>query len=305
MPFFRRGNSLGLSTEEKKEVVKDDTLPFVTPTQLDTFGNTLKTELSGIINGVAAEMRGVFQGIQQGGQRQEQRTTLPEIHDLTDEEYQEALSNGDVGKIKIREQANGERIRRESNQQIQLARQEVTPILESMSGELSTTILASLEYYPLFKRDVDSLLQTIPAANRNRSVIEHVYHSVCGRPENIQKIQEYRTQQRTQRETEEAMASGTGQQRRGQREKEVTFEQTFGEQISNPTFALHGSGPLWQGRRRGYDAETYSRDIGFKDKNEFARFSHAVMSVEDCPECMSPIVGGKCAAYCKMNKMRG
>src|ERR1044071_4303955 len=145
MPFFRRGNSLGLATEEKHDEKKDEPLPFVTPDQLNSFGSSLKTELSGIINGVAAEMRGVFQGVQMG-QGQGQRTQPndpPPIDDLSDDEYREALSTGDAERLRIRERANAERLRRESQIEIPRARSEVPPVLESMSTELASSILSS------------------------------------------------------------------------------------------------------------------------------------------------------------------
>lgn len=303
MPLFRRGNSLNLDTkEQKQEEKKEEALPFVTPTQLNDFGSTIRTEVSGIISNAVSELRGAFSSFQQpaGQQRQE-----PQIEDVSEEDYQQALSTGDAQTITKRQRANDERNRRNTQREINQARAEVTPVLESLSGELAGSILATLEYYPLFKKDVDSLLGTIPPAQRNRSVIEHIYHSVCGRPENLTKIQEYKTGQQRQRDLEVGMASDIGTQRRGnQREREVTFESTFGEEISNPTATLQTHGPIWQGRRRGYDAENYAKDVGFKDKNEFARFAHAVMAVEDCPECLSPIIQGKCAAYCKMNKRR-
>ncbi len=303
MALFKRGNSLGLNTTEKKDDKKDDTLPFVTPTQLNDFGASIRNDLNSVINGAVAEIRGAFSTLQQP---RTEPSRQPDIRDITDEEYQAALQAGDITLIKVREQANLERVRREGQSALSQARGELTPVLEGMSNELASTILSSLEYYPLFKKDVDTLLATIPAAQRNRAVIEHIYQSVCGRPENLIKRDEYRAQKAQQQSTEDAMASSTPARRGGQQQEQaISFENTFGENISSPTATLHGNGPLWQGRRRGYDPENYSKDMGFAGKDDFARFTHAVMRVEDCPECYTPIIGGKCAPYCQMNKMRG
>jgi hypothetical protein len=301
MPLFRRGNTLGLQTDPPTEP-QDAPMPFVTPDQLTSANSTLRNELSGLIKTAMAEVRGAFQGMQQPQARQEPQ--LPQIDDVSDADYQQALQVGDAQVIQRRENANRERLARAAAAEVNRARAEVTPIIESMSGELATTILGSLPYYTLFKKDVDSLLGTIPPAQRNRQVIEHIYHAVCGRPENIARIREYANTQAQQRETERAMASDTGVRRGQQREKEESFEQVFGEQFSSPTATLQGSGPIWQGRRRGYDPDSYARDIGFKDKQEYTRFSKAVMTIEDCPLCLSPVIGGKCASYCKGNKMR-
>src|SRR6266567_2463686 len=175
MALFKRGNSLGLQTEPPAEK-KDEPMPFVTPDQLTNMGSTLRNEITGLINIVMAEVRGAFQGIQQPQQQQQQR--LPDIDDVSDHDYQQALSVGDAQVLQKRELANRERLARAAAVEVNRARAEVTPVLESMSTELATTILGSLPYYALFKKDVDSLLGTIPPAQRNRQVIEHIYHSV-------------------------------------------------------------------------------------------------------------------------------
>lgn len=305
MPLFRRGNTLGLQTEPTAPQT-DAPLPFVTPDQLTQNSTTLRNEITGLINNAMAEVRGAFQGMQgYQSQQPQQQAQMPQIEDVSDAEYHQAISVGDVQVIQKRDQANRQRIAQAAAAEVQRARAEVTPVLESMSTELAGTILGTLPYYGLFKKDVDSLLSTIPPAQRNRQVIEHIYHSVCGRPENILRIREHEASQAQQRETERAMASDTGVQRRGgAREREETFEETFGEQFTSPTATLQGSGPIWQGRRRGYDPDSYAKDVGFKDKQDYTRFSKVVMAIEDCPLCYSPVIGGKCSAYCKGNKMR-
>lgn len=305
MPLFRKGNTLGLQTQQPREETEErQELPYVTPTQFNDSLSSLRTETSSLINGAVAELRGMFQGFQ-SQMRPQPEVREPQVDDITDEEYQNALSTGDTVALGRRQRAVEERARRQAAREVQQARAELTPIVEGMSTELASSILGTLPFYSLFKKEVDEMMSTIPPAQRNRSVIEHIYHSVCGRPESLAKIDTYRETQRKQREVEEAMASGVGTQRRGQREREVTFESTFGEQISNPTATIQGSGPIWQGRRRGYDPDSYARDQGFNDKEDFTRFTHAVMSVEDCPLCLSPVIGGRCAAYCKGNKIRG
>ena len=305
MALFRRGNTLGLNTQDKQpDPDPQQAMPFVTPDQLNTANTSLRTEITSLITNAMSEVRGTLAGFQ-AGQPQYQPQGLPAIDDVSDDDYHEALRVGDVQVLSKRERANAEKLARAAANEVNRARAEVTPVIENLSTELASSILGSLPYYPMLKKDVDSLLQTIPAAQRTRQVIEHIYHSVCGRPENLSKIREHEQTQAQQRETELAMASNTTVQRRGTRQPDASFESVFGENLSNPTASLHGSGPLWQGRRSGYDPDSYGRDMGFKDKNDFTRFATAVMSVEDCPLCYSPVIGGKCAPYCKGNKVRG
>lgn len=220
--------------------------------------------------------------------------TEPAIVDLTDDEYNDALLRGDAAKIGIRTNAIVERRLREerhaSNARFERLESQGMAILDQVQNEVGQTSLARMPYYTIVKSDVDRMLEALPTHQRTPQMREHCYNAVVGA--NVEKIMTFR-QTEDQRIAQEREAATSMPGRTKERDEGPTPDTVFGTTV-RPDATWTGSGKLWGHKTPD---EWAKNRYGVENMQQAAVYASNVMAIDDCQQCFSPIVGGKC--HCK------
>ena len=232
-----------------------------------------------------------------GGQQQRQAPTAPvrapepEIPDITDDEYADAVLRGDAAKLAIRTEAVAQRRVREVEQRLgqRIGQLEThgMAVLEQVTGEVGQSSLAKMPYYQLLKGEIDGMLESLPAFQRTPAMREHCYEAVVGK--NVDKVMTFRQQEQA-RIAQEREALGVPGRTAGQQDDTPTGASVFGDVIKNGA-TWQGSGQLWG--RKSPNEWAKSR-YGVESIDQAAVYATNVMGISDCPQCFGPIVGGKC-----------
>lgn len=233
-------------------------------------------------------------------------TRLPEVKDVSDDQYQAALDNlqnpdfdGDrraqLRTLQVREEANRERLRRDVLSETRREIQSILPQVHSLNEEITRTSLQALPYYTLFKKDIDDALTKVPMGQRNIQMATLIHNQLVGN--NTQAVVDFEIAERARKAAEhDAALAPPGRSRTpGTRDAKPDFASTFGDRFSDPKERIHGA-PLWNERSPHHrDPDSFARSRGFDDANDYAEFTHAMMAIEPCPNCfMEPGRDGKC-----------
>lgn len=231
-----------------------------------------------------------------GAQTQPVASAEPDIDDITDEEYNDAVLRGDAVRIAKRTNAMVERatrrVQKDLGGRIDTLQTQGMGILNQVNTELGQQALGGQPYYQLLKAEIDMQLQEVPAHQRTPQMRQWIYERTVGA--NIAKIREHDTRE-AERQARDRDALGTPGRARQQQDTTPTAESTFGDGVMRNDATWHGGGRVWEKKSPDDFAR---RRYGLDNMNQAAVFATNVMAVSDCSECFMPIVGGKCAPRC-------
>src|SRR5262245_23873561 len=256
------------------------------------------------MNSKLDQMAGLFSGLLGGGMAPTMPgappTSTPQeppIEDISDDEYAQALLQGDAGKISKRTNAQIERARRgiqqQFDQRFSALEQQGMAVLGQVQSEVGQSALSSLPYYQLFRSDIDSALRQLPVHQRTPEMRAHIYHATVGA--NLDKVRAHDAAEATRITREREALDPPGRGSRG--DPGPTPESTFGDKLLAPGATWMGGGPLWGKRTPDGWAQNYYK---VQNMGEAAVYMDNVMKLGNCDRCFGPIIGGKC--HCRGNR---
>lgn len=275
--------------QKQEEKEKEATPSYVKQEDFTAAMNTLNN-----INSQFQQFQGFVSGLAQGqgapGGVSNQQQQAPAIEDVTDEEYQQALMDGTASVLQKRHRADLARQEAKFNTRFTELEQRGLGILDLVSNQTTQQSLTSKKWYPLLKDQVNAEIAKIPAQNRTPDLVDFIYNKIVG--ENEEKIYTWRQEDDKRLAQEREVGNDTPRRSsRGQASDEVTFENTFGDELSQPHATWKGGGRVWD----KFDAATHVKHrYGLDSVNDAAKYARGVMAIDDCAECFSPIVNGKC-----------
>lgn len=302
MAWFKRSDPATYMPPAQQQQQQEQPPQYVPVAQFTAAMEEVKA-LGSKFDQFAGMVAGAFAGGPGSGQQTRtapQPEPEPAIVDVTDDEYNQAVLQGDAAKIAIRTQAIVERsaraLRKEYDGKIGILQTQGMGALDQVNLELGQQALNGMPYYQLLKKDVDEQLASVPVQQRTPQMRQWIYDRTVGA--NLDKIKAFDAAEtaRIAKEREELDPPG----RQQQRDAAPTAETVFGDTLLKPNATWHGGGQMWA--KRSPDAWAKSR-YGVENINQAAVFATNVMAVDDCPECFVPIVNNKCSAKCV--RMRG
>ena len=295
-PWSRKTDNSAFMPRKQEQQQQTDTPNYVKKEDFDQAVSTLNNintqfqQFQGFISGLATG-----QGAPAGTSQVQQVQQLPDIQDVTDEEYQQALIDGDAKKLRTRHAADMERQKRQFDSRFTELESRGMGVLDVVSNQASQQALATQKFYPLIKDKVDAKIAKIPAPQRTPEMVSFLYRETVG--ENFDALSKWERAEETRIAAEREAGMGTPTRGSGgsrTSEDEVTFSSTFGEELSNPVATWKGGGRVWD----KFNVQDHAkRRYGLDGPNELAQFARGVMATDDCHQCFSPIVNGKC--FCR------
>src|SRR5207247_423765 len=181
-PFLPSADTSGTKQDEPPKYV--DEARFNQALEEVRGMNSKLDQFTGLFTGYMAQP-GQQPSVQYPQQPQEQP-----IDDITDEEYQQAVLQGDAPKISKRMAAVTERkareIRSEYEQRFRTIETQGLSIYDQLSSEVGQTALKAMPYYQLFRQDIDAALKQVPVHQRTPEMRSFIYERTVGA--NIDKV---------------------------------------------------------------------------------------------------------------------
>lgn len=250
------------------------------------------------VNERLEQLTNAMLGNQPSQQAPAQQEPEPEIEDASDEEIQAAWAKADetgeatdIRNARVleskRSAANQKRLEHSFNKQIKGLEAQGSQWISGVNQRQAKSYLEGKKYYKEYKKEIDEALGQVDPTYINPELAEKAYNMVVGTH-----FEEIRDKEAEAEARQKAAKASDTTGRTGREQEEVKqpgqkFEETFGESVSSPGARWEGGGDLWSSRHRNPDEFAYN--LGYQSADDYAEASEAIMSVEDCPNCFSPM----------------
>jgi len=297
MPFWSRNRDPGPYLPGGEPATPADTPRYVDESRFNGALDEVKA-----LNSKLDQMAGMFTGMMTSGLQGNQQQSMPPsayeppIDDISEEEYQQALLQGDAVKVSKRMQAVAERaarqVRHEVEPRFRTIETQGLQIYDQLSGEVGQRALNEMPYYQLFKQDIDQAMQQIPVHQRTQEMRQLIYRSVVGG--NIDKVKAHDAAESVRIERDRNAMGAPG---RSTPSDGPTPENVFGNDILKSDATWRGGAALWGKRSPDEWAKNYYK---VNNLQEASAYSTNIHNLSNCETCFGPIINGRC--HCRTQR---